>query len=78
MDDVDKAIFQEEIKEYIKEKIYKMTLKKLCEILWDQTSEKCFVKVQAVEKFKYIEESQDPVNLTLVLCQVAYNVQYKT
>ena len=29
-----------------------MTLKKLCEILWDQTSEKCFVKVQAVEKFK--------------------------
>ena len=52
MDDVDKAIFQEEIKEYIKENIYIMTLKKLCEILWDQTSENCFVKVQAVEKFK--------------------------
>ena len=55
-----------------------MTLKKLCEILWDQKSEQQCVKVQAIEKFKEIEESQDRVKLELVLCQVAYNVQYKT
>ena len=54
------------------------TMKKLYGILWGQTSERKRVKVQAVDKFKEIEEIQDPVKLELVLRQVAYNVQYKT
>ena len=54
------------------------TLKKLYGILWVQKSERKCVKVQAVDKFKEIEEIQDPVKLELVLRQVAYNVQYKT
>ena len=36
------------------------------------------VKVQAVDKFKDIEEIQDLVKLALALCQVDYNLQYKT
>ena len=36
------------------------------------------VKVQAVDKFKDIEEIQDLVKLALSLCQVDYNLQYKT
>ena len=36
------------------------------------------MKVQNVEKFKDIEDSQDPIKLALELRQVAYIVQYKT
>ena len=48
----DKAIFQENIKEYVKYFFPEKTMKKLYGILWGQTSERKRVKVQAVDKFK--------------------------
>ena len=47
-------------------------------ILWGQKNGRKHVKVQYFNKFKEIDQIQDPVKFELALRQVADNLQYKT
>ena len=64
MEESNRMIWQEEIKEHVRhKKKLKTALKKLHALIWGHTSDAMRTKVQALDEYKTVVMEQDPINM---------------
>lgn len=76
MEELDKMIWVEEIKEHLQDKKrLKNTLKKLHALIWGQTGDAMRTKIRDLDDYETVKIEQDPVKLLELVRRVTYNVQ---
>ena len=64
MEESDRMIWQEEIKEHVRDKKkLKTALKKLHALIWGQTRDVMRTKVQALDDYETVLMEQDPIKI---------------
>ena len=72
----DKAIWQEEIKEYVKRKsTLSKNLKRLYPLLWGQCSDSLKAELESMPQFKIVSENADSLELLKMIKSLADNFQ---